>query len=107
MFVIKHADPAFQLDRTHIIAGKPDLITLNLTTDGMEKSIVLGDLIVRARCIWEDETLVFDSHFIRGREEATNVVRYSLGDSTGAIVARERFRSKDLNYDNVWVMERE
>jgi hypothetical protein len=107
IFVVEHAEPVFRLSRTHVIDGKSHTFTIDLTTDGKDVTMVLGDLRVRARAYWEGETLVFDSHIIRGEDEGDNVVRYKLANNLNSIVAEERFRGKSLNYDNVWVMERQ
>jgi hypothetical protein len=107
IFVVEHLEPAFRLSRTHMSGDKSDTFTLDLTTDGKEVEFLQDDLQIRARGYWEGETLVFDSSLLRGDEHATNVVRYTLSVTKDSLVAEERFRSKNLNYDNVWVMERE
>jgi hypothetical protein len=68
--------------------------------------IVQGDLRLRARAYWQGDTLIFDSHILRGAGEATNVVRYKLAGGGDSFVAEERFRSKGRSYDNVWLMEK-
>ena len=107
IFVVKHTEPAFRLTRTHVVGDKSDTFTLDLTTDGKEVDVVQGDLHIRARASWEGETLVFDSRVIRGEEEGNNVARYQLADTLDSFVAEEQFRSKSLNYDNLWVLERQ
>lgn len=107
VFVVEHTEPGFRLSRTHVVGQKSDTFTLDLTTDGTEVDILRGDLHLRARAYWEGETLVFDSHLVRGGEDATNIVRYKLDDTLDSFVAEEQFRSKSLCYDNIWLLERQ
>lgn len=106
IFVIDHREPMLRITRTHTVGGKSDTFTLDLTTDGKETALDRGDLQLRARVYWDGDVLVFDSQVTRGGQEGTNVVRYTLAPDLGSFVAEERFRSKELNYDNKWVMER-
>jgi len=107
IFVVEHMEPVFRLSRTHVVGDKSDTFALDLTTDGTEVDIVRGDLRLRARVYWEGETLVFDSHVVRGGEDASNIVRYKLAGTLDSLVAEERFRSKSLCYDNIWLLERQ
>lgn len=103
---IDHRDPLFRISRTYTAGGKSDSFTLDLTTDGTEVTLDRGDLKLRARAYWDGDTLVFDSELVRGGEEGSNLVRYSLEQSLDYFVAGERFRSASLNYDNTWVLNR-
>ncbi len=38
----------------------------------------IDDIQLHCRAYWDGQTLVFDTGLIRGGEEATNVVRYTL-----------------------------
>ena len=107
VFVVEHMEPNFRLSRTHVAGEKSDTFTLDLTTDGAEVVILRGDLHLRACAYWEGETLVFDSHLVRGGEDATNIVRYKLAGNLNSFVAEEKFRSKSLCYDNIWLLERQ
>ncbi len=107
IFVVEHLEPIFRLSRTHVVGETSDTFALDLTTDGKEVVVVRVDRRLRARAYWEGETLVFDSHLTRGGEEATNVVKYKLSRTLDSFVAEEQFRSKSLNYDNLWFMERQ
>jgi hypothetical protein len=78
IFIVEHMEPIFRLSRTHVVGVKSDTFSLELTTDGTEVVILQGDLRLRARAYWEGETLVFDSHLLRGGEDATNILRYKL-----------------------------
>ena len=42
-----------------------------------------------------------------GDKEATNLVRYAMASDGRSFTAMERFRGPKLNYDNVWVMEKQ
>lgn len=105
-FVIEHSEPLLRLSRTHTAGGKSDTFTLDLTTDGREVAFDHAGMRVLARAYWEGNTLVFDSRLLRGKEEASNVVRYSLSEDGKTFTAEERLRSREMNYDNVWVLER-
>lgn len=105
-FVIKHREPALQISRTHIVGEKRDTFSIDLTTDGQEVSVDRGDLQICCRAYWDGDTLAFDSKLIRAGEEATNVVRYALTNSGQTFRAEERFRSSSLNYDNLWILDR-
>lgn len=49
---------------------------------------------------------MFHSHLQRAGQEGLNVVRYSLLDDGRTLHAEERYRSRELDYDNVWVLAR-
>lgn len=106
IFVVEHREPALRITRTHVVGDTRDTFSLDLTTDGREVSIEREGLRLRSRAGWEGETLLFDSHVTRGADEGTNTVRYTLAADGGSFVAEERFRSKALNYDNRWVLDR-
>ncbi len=106
-FVIEHREPLLRLSRTHTAGGKSDTFTLDLTTDGKEVIFSHAGMRVRARAFWEGEILVFDSVLMRGEEEASNVVRYSVSEDGRSLTAEERLRSRETSYDNVWVLERD
>ena len=103
---IEHKEPHLRFSRTLVVRGEPHSLTIDLTTDGREHElhIDLGD--IRARLDWEGAALVFDTLLARAGKTATNVVRYELSRDGLTLTARERFRSQDLDYDNVWVMAR-
>ena len=105
-FVIDHREPLLRISRTHVVGDKADTFALDLTTDGREVTLDRGELRLRARAYWDEDTLVFDSRLARGGEEGTNVVRYALAEDEQSFAAEERFRSGSLNYDNTWVMEK-
>lgn len=107
VFVVEHREPVFRIQRTHVFGQKSDTFALDLTTDGKEVTVDRGDMQIRARVYWEGDTLVFDTRLARLGEEATNLVRYKLAETGDSFTAEERFRNKSLNYDNVWVMDKE
>jgi len=106
LFVIDHREPLLRISRTHVVGGESDTFTLDLTTDGREVTLERGDLRLRARAHWDDATLVFDTKVIRSGEEGANLVRYGLAPNLESLIAEERFRSKTLNYDNTWVLDK-
>lgn len=107
LFIIDHREPLLHISRTHTVGEKRDTFSLDLTTDGQEVSVSRDDVQLDARAYWDDDTLVFDTRLVRAGEEATNAVRYTLSTDRLSFVAEERFRSASLNYDNVWIMQRE
>jgi hypothetical protein len=107
IFIVEHREPVFRIQRTHVFGQKSDTFALDLTTDGKEATIDRGDMQIRARVYWEGDTLVFDTRLVKQGEEATNLVRYKLAETLDSFTAEERFRSKSLNYDNIWVMDKE
>jgi hypothetical protein len=76
IFVIEHREPLLHITRTHVVAGKSDATSWSLTP----RSLAAGR---------------------RGRMSSGTHSR-----RTGSFVAEERFRSRDLSYDNRWLMER-
>ena len=105
-FVITHDEPVLALRRTHVVGEKRDTFSLDLTTDGRPISVERSDLKLRGCAYWDRDVLVFDTTVVRAGEEATNVVRYTLSGDRGELVAEEHFRSRSLNYDNMWLFER-
>ena len=107
VFVVEHRDPEFRLTRTHVAGDRHDTFSLDLTTDGRETVVDRGDVRLHSRARWDGDALIFDTRLSKGGEDASNVVRYTLSADGGTIVADERFRSALLNYDNVWVLDRD
>jgi len=107
IFVIKHSEPHFHLERTHVFGGNSDTLSIDLTTDG--KAVVRnhGGFEIHASLRWEGETLVFDSRLDRQGEQATNIVRYRLSDEGQIFIAEEQFRSREHNHDNRWVFDKQ
>lgn len=106
-FVIEHNEPRFHLERTHVFGGKSDTFSIELTTDGEVVEFNHEGLLIRASLQWEGTTLVFDSTVTREGEQATNQVRYKLKDKNQVFEAEERFKSKELKYENTWIFNRE
>jgi hypothetical protein len=107
VFVIDHREPFLRISRTHVASGKRDSFTIDLTTDNTQVVLDREGTQLRARAYWKDTTLVFDTKIIREGEEASNTVRYSLDVAGVSFVAAERYRSRTLNYDNRWVLDKE
>jgi hypothetical protein len=104
-FVVDHHDPVLRLSRTYAMGATRDTFTIDLTTDGSETVVDRGDLQLRARAFWESDVLAFDSTVTRAGVKGTNAVRYEMAADGQSFVARERFRSEPVNYDNVWWMD--
>ncbi|HKQ59834.1 MAG TPA: hypothetical protein VJS92_01040 [Candidatus Polarisedimenticolaceae bacterium] len=107
LLVIEHREPALRITRTHVAGDKSETFSIDLTTDGREVDLTGGDVRLRGRAYWDLDTLVFDTQLERGGVSGTNVVRYTLAADGASFTAEERFRSAALNYDNVWVMDRQ
>ena len=105
VFVLDHREPLFRISRTHVFRGKRDTFELQLSTDGKEVTGEHGTMRFRSRAYWEGDVLIFESNIETAGGQGTNTVRYRLdGDS---LVAEEHLRSTTINYDNVWVLEKE
>jgi len=107
LFVVEHEEPNFRLTRTHVFQGKSDTFTIQLATDGKEVVHKDDKRTIYSRAYWEGSVLAFDSRILVDGGEATNVVRYQMAKDGQSFTARERLRSPQRNYDNVWVMERQ
>ncbi len=106
-FVIDHREPVFHFSRTLVVKGVSNTLELTLTTDGKEAAGAQGDLHFRSRLSWDGEVLVFESNVERKGETGLNVVRYTLNPTGDCFVAVEKLRSKNLNYDNTWVLDKQ
>ena len=107
VFVIDHREPLLLLSRTHVIHGKSDTFELSLTTDGKEVVGQHGGLYLRSRVNWDGESLIFETHITQGENVGTNTVRYTLSAAGDVLVAEERLRSRNLNYDNRWILDKQ
>src|SRR5262245_58544761 len=88
-FVIEHREPYFRLSRTHIVGGKSDTFSIELTTDGKQVVCNQDGLEIQARLYWEDDTLMLASELVREGIRATNVVRYRLAKAGQVFIAEE------------------
>lgn len=105
VFVIHHDEPRFQLERTHVVGGKVDTLSLELMTGGAPVVTMHDGLETRSTLRWEGDALVLVSEIL-GEASATNTVRYRLQSAGRVLVAEERLRSSQINYENVWVFSR-
>lgn len=106
-FIIEHREPYFHLERTHVSGKSSDTFTVDLTTDNKTVTKNHGGVEIRARMAWEGDILVFDSEVYREGNRGTNIVRYQLADDGHTFIADEQFSSKDLNYANKWVFDKQ
>lgn len=105
-FAIEHRDPHFRLTRTLVMQGHRDTFSIDLMTDGSPFRLAHPrGYEIQGRAYWDGSVLAFDSTIEQGDEQATNAVRYHLSDDGRSLTAEERFRSRDLSYDNVWVLD--
>ncbi len=107
-FVIEHREPHFRLTRTLVMRGERDTFSIDLVTDGSPFRLAHPrGFEIRGRAYWDGDVLAFDSTIGREDQEATNQVRYRLSADGRTLTAEERFRSRDLSYDNLWVLDRQ
>jgi hypothetical protein len=106
-FIIEHREPYFHLERTHISGKSSDTFTIDLTTDNKTVTTNHGGVEIRAHMVWEADALVFDSEVNRAGKRGTNIVSYQLADNGQTFIADEQFSSKDLNYKNKWVFDKQ
>ena len=106
LIAIDHSENIFRLERTHTFASKEETFSIELKMDGTTEEITRGGLRIQARVYWEGNSLVFDTMLFTRNSHAANIVRYNLEESGNIITASEKFRSADINYDNLWVMEK-
>jgi hypothetical protein len=104
--VIEHKDPHFRLSRVFTIDGHDDSMTLELMTDGKERSSEEGDQTHYSRLYWDGNSLVFVTRIVAPQGEALNTVRYQLVENGQLLKAEEKFRGPRLKYDNLWVFEK-
>jgi hypothetical protein len=105
-FEIEHQDPVFRLTRTLVYGAQSNTFSIELTADGKPSTRRIGDIEAVVRLTWDGADLLFDSVLRKSEEEGSNLVRYSLQNGGRTIVATESFRSRQQNYDNVWVLDR-
>ena len=105
-FLFRHDEPDFFLTRTLVMAGVEDTFSIHLRTDGKTVETQHRGMDIKAQLRWEENTLIFDSVILRDDDEATNVVRYRLEDDGKTFIAEEKFTSAEINYKNIWVLEK-
>lgn len=106
VFAIDHREPFFHLERTLTFAGQTDRFAIDLTVGADPAPLSRGDATLYPSLRWEENQLVFLTRIVRGGEESTNWVRYHLEEAGSVLVAEERFRSRERNYDNRWVFNK-
>lgn len=106
VFKISHSGQTFCLDRTHVINGINDEFIIELVIDSVTTRKNLSGVDILAKMYWDGETLVFDSLFQQGDEEATNIVKYAITEEGHTLVAEEDFISREHKHHNIWVFEK-
>lgn len=106
VFLIRHHEPEFHLERTHVFGDIRDVFSIDLVTDGKSVELTHRDTVISARLYWEAEELVFYSELRRGEEFGTNVVRYQLTNGGRTFTALERLDSAGQSHVNTWVFDR-
>jgi hypothetical protein len=106
-FVVEHNEPTFILTRTHVIGGKSDTFSITLNTNGNEVNYKHRGMEIKSRLYWVDDTLVFDSILSRDKDTATNIVKYRLENKERTFIAEEKIKSSEINYENIWIFEKD
>lgn len=106
VFVIRHHEPAFHLERTHVFGGMRDVFSIDVTTDGRGVELTHGDTVIHVKLYWEADDLVFYSELRRGEGSGTNIVRYKLTDGGRTLIALERLTIGEHSHANAWVFDR-
>jgi hypothetical protein len=105
IFVIRHQEPNVRMFRTHARAGKLDTVTVMLRTDSSEVHWELRGARVTSRSWWEGTELVFWSALVRGDQQASQVVRYSLSVDGRTFTAIETVDAGAASHVNRWVFD--
>jgi hypothetical protein len=106
VFVIRHHEPEFHLERTHVFGGIRDLFSIDLATDGESVELTHGGIMISARLYWEGDDLVFYSELRKGEGFGTNVVRYQLTNGGRTFTALEQVNFGEHSHVNTWVFDR-
>ena len=107
IFVIKHREPQFHIERTHTIGETSDTFSIDLTTDGGIVTKSHRGIEIRARMYWDADVLVFDSKLSQGSQKGSNIVRYQLAEGGETFIAIELMTLGDHCHKNKWVFERQ
>jgi len=104
LLVIEHDEPRFRLERTLAFGERTDTFAIDLRVGADQPPIARGTATLYPSLEWDGDQLVFRTRIVRpGEDEATNEVRYRLGQDGTALVADEHFASTTQHYDNRWV----
>ncbi len=104
---IKHQEPTIEFARTMVFGERSDTFAITLTTDGKVAVRNNGNAVNRLRAYWLGDSLIFEAIVDSEGDWATNYVSYTLSEDGKVMTAVERFRSRQRNYDNQWVLEKE
>ena len=108
-FNIRHTDPNFRLNRTHVYAdGKRDTWGIDLITDGKHQ-VVRKDGPNRdvTRMYWDHNVLVLDEKVTAPDGSfGTNVVRYSLSEDGNTMTALEHEEYPGGKLTDRWVFKK-
>jgi hypothetical protein len=104
---VTQTDARFAFRRVFVTGGREDRSGYDLTLDGRETTVPEGPMTRRSKLAWDGDVLVLSERVVAPQGEATNTVRYRLLDGGKTLEARESFRGPKLQYDNVWVFERQ
>jgi hypothetical protein len=107
VFRIVHKEPAFHLSRTFLKAGREDVWSIDLTTDGQEVVQEEQTETFRDRLTWDGQDLILNSTISLKDRTAANTVRYHLSEDGLTFTATESFRGPRFKYDNVWVFDKD
>ena len=106
IFVIDHDEPQLVAERTHALGGETNTVRTVMSTDGVLRSVRVGNLEIPTRVYWDDDALVLEQEWSQGEVHISNHVRYTLSDDGGTMVADEQMRAGSDSHHNVWTFRR-
>jgi hypothetical protein len=103
---IEQEDPRFRLERMLVFGDRRDQFAIGLEIGAEARPVTRHGATLHPSLQWDGETLVFRTLIDAGDGQATNVVRYSLQEGGGQLVADEEFTGPGQYYVNRWVFRR-
>ena len=88
---------------------RSDTFEIDLTVGSDRAPIARGDAMLYPTLKWKRNQRVFFTRIVRGNDESTNLVHFSLEQGNAVLIAEERFRGANQNYDyrgssiNLWI----
>jgi hypothetical protein len=106
-FTIDHRGSVFRIARTLAFDELSDTFAIDLMIGTETPPFIRGDAVLHPTIQWDGDDLVFFTRIVQPSGESTNSVRYHLEEHGTRLVADERFRGPQLDYDNRWVFLKE
>jgi len=100
VFIIKQDGDKFRLTRYHISGEKKKKISFKMVADGKTRKV---KILFKGKLERKENNL----QATLWRKNFSNIVNYKFGNDQNELIADEVFTSKQNNYHNVWVFDRE